>query len=247
MLAAGVGKRLGAVGQGQPKCLLECRGRSLLLRHLEALAELEVRQLNIVTGYRAEAIAGAVRGAPLSVRLLYNPCFRRGSLLSLWCARGVRPDGREPILLMDADVFYDPRLLARLVRHPGGDCLLLDRDFADGEEPVRVVVRGGRITAFGKNPENPENPRPGPGPGWQGESVGFFRLTPETWQALQTRSGEQLRQGDDDAEYEQLLQELILAPPGGGRFQYLDITGLAWTEIDFPEDLQRAGALASID
>lgn len=234
MLAAGVGRRLGNAGQGKPKCLLECGGQSLLTRHLETLADLEIRQLNIITGYRAEAVAAAVRDAPLPVRLVHNACFRRGSLLSLWCARNVRPDEHEPILLMDADVLYDPQLLARLVRHPGGNCLLLDRDFADEEEPVRVVVRGERITAFGKNP------RPDPGPGLQGESVGFFRLAPETWEALQARSGERVRRGDDDAEYEQVLQDVILAPPGGERFQYLDITGLAWTEIDFPEDLQRA-------
>ena len=48
----------------------------------------------------------------------------------------------SPVILMDADVLYDPRMMARLANSERANCLLVDRDFEDGDEPVKVCVTG---------------------------------------------------------------------------------------------------------
>lgn len=232
ILAAGVGRRLREAHPEKPKCLLEFGGRSLLARHLALLGELGVQEIHIVTGYQSEQIEAALRNARHPARLLHNPRFRKGSMVSLRCAGEVIQPADQPVLLMDADVLCDPRILARLLAHPAANCLLLDRRFAAGDEPVMVCVRGGRIVEFCKQPDALLERD------MQGESVGFFRFAPETMVLIMRRAQRYLDRGEDDAEYEAVIRDTILADPA--RFDYADITGLPWTEIDFPEDVARA-------
>lgn len=54
VLAAGAGRRLGALGADRPKCLVEVGGRRLLDWQQAALAGAGIRELAFVGGYRAE-------------------------------------------------------------------------------------------------------------------------------------------------------------------------------------------------
>ncbi|MDT8265355.1 phosphocholine cytidylyltransferase family protein, partial [Roseomonas sp. DSM 102946] len=71
-----------------------------------------------------------------------------------------------------------------------------------------------------------------------GESVGFFRFSPEMAGLLAARCEDYLQRGERQVEYEEAIRDLILAGPA--RFQAVEISDLSWTEIDFPEDVVRA-------
>src|SRR5437867_1379719 len=60
ILAAGVGKRIGAATGNRPKCLLEFGGRSLLVRYLDALLAVGVQSAVLVVGHRQELIRDAI-------------------------------------------------------------------------------------------------------------------------------------------------------------------------------------------
>lgn len=171
---------------------------------------------------------------PLSPPVLVtNPAFQRGSMVSLHAGRSVLTCG-APVVLMDADVLYDRRVMARLLGSVSPNVLLLDRVIEPGDEPVKICIDGGHIVDFHKRPRVPH--------GWHGESVGFFRLAPDTAIELAERVTAYVAAGAVDLEYEEALRDLILAGPPG-RFAFEDITGLPWIEIDFPEDVTRAEAL----
>ena len=230
VLAAGVGRRLGEAHAG-PKALLELGGRSLLLRHLDALAACGITDVTIVVGHAADALRAAIPAGRAGV--LHNPDFREGSVVSLWTGRAVLQSGAR-VVLMDADVLYDSRLLGRLLGSRHADCLLLDRDIEPGEEPVKLcVARTDRIVDFHKRPTVAHD--------WHGESVGFFLLSPATAAELARRSAGYVTGGRRHMDYEEPIRDMILDHPG--RFGFEDISGLPWTEIDFPEDLAKARAL----
>lgn len=240
ILAAGVGRRLGETGSGTPrvpKALLEFGGRSLLARHVAILRGLGISDITVVIGFGAErmrtALAALNEGPPISI--VINPGFREGSVVSLWAGREVLRSG-APVILMDADVLYDARLMAALVnsRRPG--CLLLDREIEPGDEPVKLCVRGGRIVDFHKRPTVPHE--------WRGESVGFFRFSGAVAMELADRSEDYVATGRRMLEYEEPIRDMIIAS-APDRFGYEDISGLPWTEIDFPEDVVKARALLS--
>ncbi len=238
ILAAGVGRRLGfeaADGTPKPKILLDFDGRSLLSRHLVLLEQAGVGSATIVVGHGAAQVSAALAelDTEVEVTTMTNPDYTEGSVVSLWTARDVLRC-KQPILLMDADVLYDRRLLERLVRSERTDCLLLDRNIEPGDEPVKLCVRDGAIVDFRKIPTEPHD--------WHGESVGFFRLSPDAACELADRVEHYVATGRRSQEYEEPIRDMIQASDPR-RFGFEDISTLPWTEIDFPEDVTKARAL----
>ena len=234
ILAAGVGRRLSEAPahRGKPKSLLEFDGVSLMARHLAALRQQGVTDITVVAGFEAEALRAVLDGQP-GVTVVLNPDYREGSVVSLWAGRAVLRSG-APVVLMDADVLYDGRLMARLLGSEHPDCLLLDREIEPGDEPVKLCIQDGAIVDFHKRPTMPHQ--------WHGESVGFFRLTPGTAAELADRAEDYVTTGRRGMEYEEPIRDMILQSPPD-RFGFEDISGLPWTEIDFPEDVAKATLL----
>jgi len=231
MLAAGVGDRLGETADKPPKALLEFDGESLLARHIAILRHAGIDELVLCTGYRADDIAAeiAVCGAEGFVRTVHNPDFREGSMVSLWCAREALAAGGD-VLLMDADVLYDHRMIARLLETGHANCFLMDRDIEPGEEPVKLCIRDGRIVDFEKKVEHAHD--------LHGESVGFFRFSQDVGRRLGEAADAYVGAGGRAHWYERAIRDLLLQSPE--QFGYEDVTGLPWLEIDFPEDIDRA-------
>ena len=231
ILAAGVGRRLNGSAGPMPKALLRFGGRSLLARHVDALQALGVRDVTVVAGFEADQVRAELAGRP-DVRVVINPDFREGSVVSLWAACGVLLAGR-PVILMDADVLYDHRLLRRLVESGHDNALLLDRDIEPGDEPVKLCIQDGAIVDFHKRPQAAHQ--------WHGESVGFFRFTPAMAADLARRADGYVQGGRRHMEYEEPIRDML--QHDATRFGFEDITGLPWTEIDFPEDVEKARTL----
>ncbi len=234
ILAAGVGRRLGD-GIDRPKVMLEFGGESLLARHLHSLQAAGLRRVSIVIGYAADHIRAAVAASTtmLEVVLIENPDYREGSVVSLWMARAVLRRGC-PVVLMDGDVLYDDRLMARLIAGAAPNVLLLDREIEPGDEPVKLCIREGRIVDFRKRPTEAYD--------WHGESVGFFRFAPDAAAELANRAERYVENDRRGMEYEEPVRDMMMAS-AAGRFGFEDISGLPWTEIDFPEDVAKAAAL----
>ena len=227
ILAAGVGRRLGVE---EPKVLLRFGGRTLLERHLAILAALGVRDVTLGIGHQALTIERALASlGQTDVSTIYNPDYEQGSILTLWCVRDALTAG-GPVLLMDGDVLYDRRVLAPLVATRHADCLLVDRAYEPGDEPVKVGVADGAPVDFGKTID--------PAVEALGESVGFFRLGEGTANALVEMAGRMIEDGGRERPMEDAVAAVLRAsdPP----FGFEDVTGLPWIEIDFPEDVERA-------
>jgi choline kinase len=130
---------------------------------------------------------------------------------------------------MDGDVLYPAEFLRRLTDSPHPTALLIDRDYSTvDDDPVLVPINNGRPFDFIKK--------------WQGkaeqigESIGFFKVSPDDLPDL-IRLTQNTSAGEGRAaSYDDVLRKLVQ----GGRFGHEDVTGLPWTEIDFPRDVERA-------
>ena len=233
-LAAGRGSRLAEHHpEGRPKCLMEFGGRSLLDRHLDILNQLGVRWLDLVIGYEADQIidhVGTLFSRP-DVAFQYNPRYEQGSVLSLLAAREAL-ESDQPVIVMDADVLYHPAILQTLIDSDAENCYLLDRDFAPGDEPVKIAVRDGVMVEFRKQLAK------GLRYDTIGESVGFFRFGPECAALIAAECAGFESEGLGDAPHEEALRNVLLRQPEA--FAFEDVSGMPWIEIDFPEDVVRA-------
>lgn len=234
ILAAGRGSRLAQYNpDGRPKCLLEFDGRSLLQRHLHLLHHFGVKTLHLVTGYESEQIIDhiAILDSRPELVFHYNPRYLEGSVISLATADEALKRG-EDVILMDADVLYHPQILYTLMSSRHKDCFLVDQGFAPGDEPVKVCIQDDTIIEFRKQlAEDLVYDT-------IGESVGFFRFSPETSKDVADLCQAYDRQGRGEQPHEEVLRDLVRKHPG--RFGWEDVTGLPWLEIDFPEDVERA-------
>lgn len=233
MMAAGIGSRLDVGDEGWPKAMLRFNGKTLLQRHLEILRAEGFDDMTIVVGHQADVIRQELQrlGASDWVKTFFNEDYRSSSLLSLWCLRDVFAAG-EPVIYMDADVLYDHRLMSRLVRSSWPSSLLIDRDFEADDEPLKVCVQDGIIVDFHKKIRAASYDD-------IAEWIGFARFSATSAQGLVDATQRYVDDGKIDRIYEEPMRDVILGAPLG-EFGFEDVTGLPWTEIDFPEDLRHA-------
>lgn len=231
ILAAGVGRRLSEVTH-HPKSLLSFNGRSLMQRHIDNLATLGIDRISLCLGYEHEKILADIQPpATVDVSFTFNPDFREGSMISLWTMREAFA-GDEDTILMDADVLYERSILERLTTTSHRDVALIDQDFADGDEPVKICLQDDKIVEFRKKIAADIDFDT------IGESVGFFRFSPEMSKALIGYASSYVDNGQRDEPCEEAIRDVFLTNPT--RFVAEDISGQRWIEIDFPEDVQRA-------
>lgn len=235
MLAAGIGTRLGqTTAESIPKVLLRFGGKTLLERHIEIFRRNGITELVLGVGFHHHDIQREIEtlGAQSFARTVFNKDYEQGNIVTLSTLRDEICCG-EPVLLMDADVLYDERLLERLIKSRHPNCLLIDRAFVPGDEPVKICVRDGEIVEFRK---------------WLsadfdfcGESVGFFKFSPEIAEQIMLQTDLSLRQGRRNEPYEETIRDVLLTAPRG-TFAFEDISGIPWIEIDFALDVKRANA-----
>lgn len=235
ILAAGRGVRLQLPEDSQvPKCLLRFDGLTLLERHLRLLKSAGINEVVLALGFRHELVESELDSLDWDPRpeIVLNMNFELGSVLTVHTVANAMTRGGD-ILLMDADVLYDERILRALVE---GDRplnrLLIDRDFEAGDEPVKLCVRHGvpielrKQLAAGLEFDT------------IGESVGFFRFDEAGARRLALLVAGYVDSGRAHMPHEEAVRDLVQE-----RSQVLevaDVTGLPWIEIDFPGDVARA-------
>jgi len=235
LLAAGRGLRLQQPEDQQlPKCLLRFDDMSLLERHLRMLKSAGVDEIVVALGFRHELVEGELDRLgwrPLP-KIVLNAGFELGSVLTVHTVADAMTRGGS-VLLMDADVLYDERIMAALV---AGDRpvnrLLIDRDFEAGEEPVKLCVRDGMPIELRKKLAA----------GLQfdtiGESVGFFRFDEAGARRLAALVAGYVAQDRAQMPHEEAVRDLLLER--SQIFEVADVTGAPWIEIDFSADVARA-------
>lgn len=233
MLAAGVGRRLyGDENDQLPKALLRFNGETLLERHIKILIENGVDELVLIVGHRKRDLLDEAKmvAPPGFVRSIFNPRYEEGPILSLWTAGEVLRSG-DDALFMDADVLYHPEMMRRLLRSPHENCFVMDRDFVNGEEPVKLCIRDGEPVDFGKQVTDDCHEI--------GEWPGFLRMSPGIAAKVAASTRAYIDDGKLDVTYEEAMRDVLVSEPAG-TFGYEDITGIPWIEIDYPSDLLRA-------
>ncbi len=232
ILAAGIGGRLGKYSNNKPKSLLEFNGKTLLKRHIELLQIQNIDEIIIVTGFKSKMIIEHLKDLTMPIHYILNKRYTEGSMLSLNCAREILQNEPE-LILMDADVLYDSRIMSCLINTKIKNCLLLDRNFIDGEEPVKICVdKNGSINEFGKIIPNEHDYD------FQGESVGFFKFDKYIGNELISIIDDCIAKKENEMPYEEVIRKSLLKSPE--KFGFEDISGVPWIEIDFPEDIERA-------
>ena len=231
ILAAGIASRLRPLTNNIPKSLIEVGGKALLQRILESLKQNGIRRIVLVTGYLSEMIESFVLllNLGIDIEFIDNPVFEQtNNNYSLWLSRpAVSGQG---IILLDADILFDQRILARLLASPHDDALIMRASNHLGHEEIKCELNeDGAVARIGKHLDPKKS---------AGESLGIEKFSPSTTARLFDVLS---RRHVHNEFYEESFQEVI---DGGARIFAVESGGLPCMEIDTPDDLQAAEELA---
>lgn len=221
ILAAGFGSRLKALTGGKAKALVDIGGRPLILQQLEALSDHGIGPVVVVVGHQADEVQSVIGDR---AQIVLNERFAEtNSLYSLWLTRD---HVKGPFVLLNCDLLFDPQILDQVVEE-SGNVLAYDSTSSRGREQTKVAIRQRRVVDIGKDL---------PASSARGESLGMLKFD-EAGSAAMFKTADELIQGGHENAWVIEATRVVcgLVPLYG-----LNVAGQAWTEIDFPYDLDVA-------
>jgi len=223
ILAAGKGSRLNGTAGDKPKCLLRVGETTLVQRQIDTLRATGIDDIAVVVGCQADNVRRVCGGG---LQFIENTRFAQtNSLYSLWLARPLLLDG---FVVMNCDVLLHPQLLADLVTSRHEDALLLAySDGPLGDEEMKVQVRHGRVVAMSKTMPAEEA---------DGENVGVVRFGADGARRLVDLLDARVAAGGLRDWAPRAFDDFAKERP----LYAIGTRGYPWTEIDSPEDYQRA-------
>jgi len=235
ILSAGQGSRLLPLTAERPKCLLPLGPKSLIEWQIEILSRSGVDEIVVVVGFRAalvEAVLAGLARPGLAIRTLFNPFYNvADNLGSCWLARH---EMAGDFLLLNGDTLFETAVLQRLLHSPPAPITVtIDRKAGYDADDMKVHLDGTRLIEIGKTlPPTRTN----------AESIGlllFRGAGPEIFVDAVERA---LRVSEGLKSFYLKVIDLVAK---SHRVETATIEGLAWGEVDYPADLQRAEQLVA--
>lgn len=236
VLAAGRGSRLHALTGCAPKCLTEIAGEPLLVRALQALASYGITEAVIVVGYMGEMVREQVgpRFAGIDIRYVDAPDYATtNNIRSFWDARGYL---NEDVLLLEADVAFDPEVLKALLDQPGSSAAVAPYDRALSGTVVHCDDKG-RVKRFVLGADQDRLDILG-----TFKTVNIYLLRRELLRdQVLPRLCSAIETGQVNGYYEGIFRDCVDAG-GASRFSMkaVDVSAYRWFEIDDDRDLDAA-------
>ncbi len=119
ILAAGMGRRLGELTEGNTKCMLEVNGERLIDRVVRKLSTLELNRIVIVAGYERSNLIDYIKSTypELDIEFVENPVYdRTNNIYSLWLARDYLMS--DDTLLLESDLIFEDSVIDCAIESP---------------------------------------------------------------------------------------------------------------------------------
>jgi L-glutamine-phosphate cytidylyltransferase len=235
ILSAGQGSRLLPLTAERPKCLLPLGPKSLIEWQIDVLARCGVDEMVVVVGFRAalvEALLAKLARPGLRIRTLFNPFYNvADNLGSCWLARH---EMAGDFLLLNGDTLFETAVLQRLLRSPPAPITVtIDRKAGYDADDMKVHLEGTRLLEIGKTLAPART---------DAESIGLLSFRGAGPELFVDAVDSALRASEGlKSFYLKVIDQLAKSQ----RVETATIEGLAWGEVDYPVDLQRAEQLVA--
>lgn len=237
LLVAGRARRMGALAEDRPKCLLEVAGVPILERACRSLARIGITDVSLVVGYRSDHVRRFAerRLDYLELNLVHNDDFgHTNTAYSLWLARHRL---RGPTMLLEGDILFDPRVLRRVVEAGAGDrSVWAGVPVSSRNDEGILLERSARGDVVSVELVREPDRR---GPHLEFKCAGIQVLRPSLARAFAARLDRAVRNGGRSLFADLVLGDLL----DQHAMQLFPVDPARWAEVDDPGDLRQARSL----
>jgi len=233
ILAAGYGRRMRPLSDSSHKALLPIGSTTILARIIDGLREIDVEDITVVTGYRAEDIERYLREHYPETRFQFVENVRydeTNNIVSL--SMGLEQIHLEDdLILVECDLLFEPRLLRRLLRDDAGNIALVDHYHTGMDGTVVSVSEGLVRQVFPPHLQGPDFQYAD-----KYKTLNIYRFKREFCiNTLAPLVKVYANQVDANSYYELVLGMLANVPAQHIAAEVVDDE--QWTEVDDPNDL----------
>lgn len=232
ILSAGQGRRLLPLTENTPKCLLPVAGKPVIAWQIDTLLANGIQEIVIVAGFqigKVEALIAERYQAYPAIRVVFNPFYEvADNLASCWI---VREEMNTGFLLLNGDTLLGDNLLSGVLRAqtaPITLCIDFKEIFDDDDMKVQLDAQG-RVKQVSKKLSAKET---------DAESIGLIRFNEKGAQLFYNAVDQALREPEKLGSW---YLSIVSALAKQGVVGSHSVAGNHWCEIDFIQDLQKAG------
>jgi len=234
ILSAGQGRRLLPLTESTPKCLLLVADKPVLVWQIDALLAVGIDEITIVAGFQVSLIETLLQQRYANhpkIKILFNPFFEvADNLASCWIARGVMTGD---FLILNGDTVIEAALIAQVLNSKSAPITLsVDYKNAYDADDMKVQLDAdGWVKQVSKiiPPQQVD-----------AESIGMIYFRESGPQLFSQAVELALRH---PAELKSWYLSIIDALARQHLVSSCSVKGFRWCEIDFIEDLAKAGMI----
>lgn len=228
LISAGKGERLYPLTKNTPKSLLEVgKGLTILETQLHSLSENNIKDIVIITGFKAEQIEAKIRDYQndLNITTVFNPFYDiSNNLLSVWMARHHMTD---EFISINGDDVFSAEVIENLLKCDNDITMVIDEKEDYDDDDMKVVHKDGEILEVSKKIEKDRA---------NGESVGIIKFAKKGPKIYTEMLDQMVRDPQNrNVFYLKAIQEIINK---GYKINYSMCKESDWAEIDFHPDLK---------
>jgi len=229
ILSAGQGRRLMPLTSNMPKCCLPLHGISILEWQLSQIAQSDINEVVVVTGFEHEVVDSIVNHINgIKVRTLHNPMFAHtDNLGTCWEARS---EMEGPFVLMNGDTLFEAAVLQRLLACETAYPITLASDSKShfDLDDMKIISDGARLLKVSKQLDISLV---------DGESIGLMVFNQAGADAFTEKLEEMMDKVDAlKLWYLSAIDQLASQGIAG----ICPIDGLSWCEVDDAADFKAA-------
>jgi len=149
ILNSGVGKRLRPLTRYNPKALIKIGSKTLLGYQIDSLISCNIKDIIMTTGPFENKIKKYMKTKYPTVNVVYvwNPKYRTTNYIySMWLTKKLVDDD---IILIHGDLFFEKRLLERLVEEKCANCVPVNKNIKAPEKDFKAVIENNRVIKIG--------------------------------------------------------------------------------------------------
>ena len=236
ILAAGDSKRMKQLTRDLPKSFLKIRDKKLIEYHLDTLNSFGYKDIVMVVGYCKELFKKSIGANYKNLSITYvesDVYSTTGHSWSLYITKPIWERKKRPVLLVHADLFYDPNILKLLTSSSFKNLIPVDHNYKvqTGDECI-VTGQNGRIANITFNLSDGYNHD------IAGEFIGINKWSKEFMGEFYAHLESYIEEKGNKFSYEIVLNNFINTTKNV--LNYIEVGKLSWININYKEDYLKA-------